>query len=178
MVKKQAKDKCAASISMVKFMKPPLKQHKVGITRWLYLNRIPFNVSTSSEFRSINKNHHDNYTVLSRITFIDNVTHDYLCFFIACAEKLKRRIQQHHGEPFLHVMHAMVTLNDRNNYLGASVSFMVDFDLYILAVAFIPNNVSHSSNYNADLLQKILKETFELDISLFTMSVASDTTNS
>ena len=65
-------------------------------------------------------------------------------------------------------MHAMVTLNDRNNYLGASVSFMVDFDLYILAVAFIPNNFSHSSNYNADLLQKILKETFELDISLFT----------
>ena len=54
---------------------------------------------------------------------------------------------------------------------------MVDFDLYRLAVTFITNNVSHSSNYNAYLLQKILKETFELDISWFTKSVASDTTN-
>ena len=62
--------------------------------------------------------------------------------------------------------------------MGASVSFMVDFDLYRLAVALIPNNVRHSSNYNADLLQKILKETFKLDISLFTKLVASDTTNS
>ena len=74
-------------------------------------------------------------------------------------------------------MHDMVTLNDRKNYLGASMSFMVDFDLYILAVAFIPNNVSHSSNYNVDILQKILKETFELYISPFTKLVASDTTN-
>ena len=41
----------------------------------------------------------------------------------------------------------------------------------------IPNNVSHYSNYNADLLQKIFKETFELGISQFTKSVASDTTN-
>ena len=41
----------------------------------------------------------------------------------------------------------------------------------------ITNNVSHSSNYNADLLQKTLKETFKLDISLFTKLVASDTTN-
>ena len=55
---------------------------------------------------------------------------------------------------------------------------MVDFDLYRLAVVLIPNNVSHSSNYNVDLLQKILKETFELEISLFTKSMASDTTNS
>ena len=58
------------------------------------------------------------------------------------------------------------------------MSFMVDFDLYILVVVLIPNNVSHSINYNADLLQKILKETFELDISVFTKLVASDTTNS
>ena len=62
-------------------------------------------------------------------------------------------------------MHDMVTFNDRNNYLGASVSFMVDFDLCRLDVALIPNNMSHSSNYNADLLQKIFKETFELQIS-------------
>ena len=74
-------------------------------------------------------------------------------------------------------MHDMVTLNDGKNYLGASVSFMVDFYLYRLAVALIPNNVSHSSNYNEDLLQKRLKETFDLGISLFTKSVASDTTN-
>ena len=74
-------------------------------------------------------------------------------------------------------MHDIVTLNDSNNYLGASVSFMVDFDLYRLAVALIPNNVSHSSNYDADILQKILKETFKLDISWFTKLVASDTTN-
>ena len=85
-----------------------------------------------------------------------------------------RRIQQHHGETFLYVMNDMVTLN----YLGSLVSFMVDFYLYIFAVTLIPNNVSHSSNYNADLLQKILKETFELDISRFTKLVASDTTNS
>ena len=50
-------------------------------------------------------------------------------------------------------------------------------NLYRLAVTLIPNNVSHSSNYNADIQQKILKETFELDISLFTNSVASDATN-
>ena len=72
---------------------------------------------------------------------------------------LTRRIQQHHGEQFLHVIHDTVTLNYRNNYLGESVSFVVDFDLYRLAVEFIPNNVSHSSKYNADLLQKRLKGT-------------------
>ena len=58
------------------------------------------------------------------------------------------------------------------------MSFMVYFDLYRLAVSLIPNSVSHSINYNTDLLHKILKETFELEISLFTNSVASDTTNS
>ena len=89
-----------------------------------------------------------------------------------------RGIHQHHGEPFIHVMHDMVTLNDEKKYLWASVSFIVDFYLYRLDVALIPNIVSHSSNYNADILQKILKETFELDISLFTKSLASDTTNS
>ena len=68
-------------------------------------------------------------------------------------------------------------LNNPNNYLGASVSFMVDFDLYILAAAFITNNVSHSSNCNIDLLQKILKKTFELEIYQFTKSVASHTAN-
>ena len=57
------------------------------------------------------------------------------------------------------------------------MSFMVVFYLYRLAVALILNNVSHSSNYNADLLQKRLKETFELEISQFSKSVASDTTN-
>ena len=144
--KKKSKYKGATSMSMVRFMKPSLKQHKVDITRWLYLNGIPFNVSTSSEFRAIHEKYYDNYTVLSRIIFNDNVAHDYRRFFIACAEKLTRGIYQHHGEPFLHVMHDMVTLNDGKNYLGASVSFMVDFYLYRLAVALIPNNVSHSSN--------------------------------
>ena len=57
-------------------------------------------------------------------------------------------------------MHYMVTLNDRKKYLGAYVSFMVDFDLYSFSIVLITNNVSHSSNYNADLLQKRLKETF------------------
>ena len=64
-------------------------------------------------------------------------------------------------------MHDMVTLNNGKNYLGASVSFMVDFYLYRLAVTLIFNNVIHSSNYNVDLLQKRLKKTLELDISLF-----------
>ena len=45
---KQYKDKCATSMFMVKFMKPSLKQNKVDITRLLYLNEIPFNVSTYS----------------------------------------------------------------------------------------------------------------------------------
>ena len=155
--KKQCKYKVTASMSVVKFMKPSLKQHKMYITRWLYLNGILFNVSTSSEFWGIHKKHYDNYTVLSYITFNDNVAHDYRRFFIACAKTLMRGIQQHHGEPFLHVMHYMVTFNDGKNYLGASVSFVVDFDVYRLAVALIPNNVIHSSNYNADFLHKILK---------------------
>ena len=141
-------------------MRSSLKQHKVDIARWLYLNGIPFNVSTSSEFCAIHENYYDNYNVISRISFNDNVAHDYRSFFIACSEKLTRGIYQHHGEPFLHAMHDMVTLNNGNNYLGAFVSLMVDFDLYILAITLIPNNVSHSSNYNADLLQKRLKETF------------------
>ena len=55
---------------------------------------------------------------------------------------------------------------------------MVNFELYILAVALIPNIVSRYTNYNADLMQKILKETLELDIYRFTNLVASDTTNS
>ena len=126
--KKKAKYKGVVSMSMVKFMKPSLNQHKVDITRWFYLNGIPFNVSTSSWFRAIHENYYDNYTVLSRITFNGKVVHDYQRFFISCAEKLTCGIQQHHGEPFIHVMHDMGTLNDRNNYLGASVSFMVDFD--------------------------------------------------
>ena len=144
-------------MSMVKFMKPSWKQHKVDITRWLYLNGIPFNVSNSPEFRAIHKNHYDNYTALIKIICNYNVSHQYWCFFIACAEKLMRGIQQHHGEPFLYVMHDMVTLNNGKNYFEASLSFMVDFDLYRFSVTFIPNNVGHSSNYNAYLLQKILK---------------------
>ena len=55
---------------------------------------------------------------------------------------------------------------------------MVDFELYKLAVALITNIVSRYTNYNADLMQKILKETLELDIYRFTNLVASDTTNS
>ena len=42
----------------------------------------------------------------------------------------------------------------------------------------IPNDISHFNNYNVDLLQKILKETFELYISQFAKSMASDTANS
>ena len=130
LAKKQTKDKGVASMSMVKFMKPSLSQHKVDITRWLYLDGIPFNVLTSPEFQSIHEKHYENYTVLSQITSDNNVAHDYRRFVIACVEKLTRGIQRHHGEPFLHVMHDMVTLNYGNNYLGESASFMVSFDLY------------------------------------------------
>ena len=106
---------------MVKFMKPLINQHKVDITRWLYLNGVPINVSTYPEFRAVHEKHYNNYTDLSQITFNNNSAHDYQHFVIACAEKLTRGIQQHHSEPFLHVMYDMVTLNDPNNYLGASV---------------------------------------------------------
>ena len=133
-------------MSMVKFMKPLSKKHKVDITIWLYLNGIKFNVSTSPVFRSIHGKNYENYTVLSQITFNDKVAYDYRRFVIACAEKLTCGIQQHHGEPFLRVMHDIVTLNNRNNKFGVSVSFMMDFELYRLTVALIPNNVSHSSN--------------------------------
>ena len=121
---KQAKDNVTVSMSVVKIMKPQLYQHKVAITRWLYLNGIPFNVTTSPEFWAIYEKHYDNYTVLSLITFNNNVYHDYQCFVIECVDKLTHGIQQHHDEPFLHVMHNMVTLNDRNNYFGAPVSLM------------------------------------------------------
>ena len=150
----------------------------MGITRWLYLNGIQFNASTSSEFLAIHEKYYDNYTFLSQIAFNDNVAHDYQRFIISCAEKITRGIHQHHAEIFLHVMHDMVALNDGNNYLGVSVSFMVDFELYRLSVTLIPNNANNSINFNADLLQKILKEAFKLDTYLFTKSVASDTTNS
>ena len=110
-------------------MKLLLKQHKVDITRCLCLNGIPFNVSTYPEFCAIHEKHDDNCTFFSRITFNDNVAHDYRRFVIDCVEKLTRRIQQHHGEPFIHVMHDMVNLNYGKNYLGASVPFMVDFEL-------------------------------------------------
>ena len=175
--KKQAKEKNSTPMYMVNFMKPSLNKHKVDITRWLCLNVIPFNVCSSSEFWAIYKEYYDNYSVISRITFNNNVLCDYRRFVIACAEKWTHGIHQHYGESFLHVMHDMVMLNDRKNYLGASVSFMVYFYLYRLAVTLIPNNVINSSNYNADLLKKIFKETFELDIYLFTKSMASDTNN-
>ena len=64
-------------MSMVKCMKPLLKQHTVDITIWLYLNGIPFNVLTSPKFRAIHKKHYDNYTVLSWIKSNDNVSRDY-----------------------------------------------------------------------------------------------------
>ena len=83
--KKQANYKGAASIYMVKFMKPSLKQHKVDITRWRYLNGIPFNVSTSTEFWSIQQKHYNNYAVLSWIKFNDNIAHDYRRFVNTCA---------------------------------------------------------------------------------------------
>ena len=118
----------------------------MDITRSLYLNGILFNVSTSTEFQAIHENNYNNHTVLSQITFNGNVAHDHQRFVIACAEKLMRRIQQHNGDPFIHVMHDMVTLSDRKNYLGASVSSMLNFDWYILSVALIPNKMSHSSN--------------------------------
>ena len=75
----------------------------------------------SSEFWAIHDKYYYNYTFLSRITFNNNVAHDYRRFSIACAVKLTRGIQQHHYEPFLRVIHNMVTLNDGKNYLGASV---------------------------------------------------------
>ena len=99
----------------------------MDITRWLYLNGIPFNVSTSSEFWAIQKKYYEKYTVLSRITFHDNVAHDYRRFVISCAETLMCGIHKHQGEPFLHVMYDMVKLNNGKNYFGASVSFIVDF---------------------------------------------------
>ena len=74
--KKQANEKGAASMSMVNFIKPSLNQHKVDINRWLYLNGIPFNVLTSSEFWAIHKRHYDNYTVLSQITSNDKHNKD------------------------------------------------------------------------------------------------------
>ena len=81
---------------MLKLMKTFWKQHKVDITRWLYLIGIPFNVSTSSEIRDIYEKHYDNYTVLIRIIFSDNVPYDYQRFVIDYAEKLKRGIQKNH----------------------------------------------------------------------------------
>ena len=83
--KKQAKYNGAASMSMVNFMKPSIKQHKVDITRLLYLNGVPFNVSTYPEFLSIHEKHYENYTDLSQITFNKKSTHDYRHLFIACA---------------------------------------------------------------------------------------------
>ena len=133
-------------MSIVKFIKSSLNQHKANISRWLYLNGIPFNVSTFPGFWALHEKHYNNYTVLIRITFNENVANDYWRIFITCAEKLTRRIQQHHSEPFIHVMHDMVTFNNRKYYLGASVSFMVYFDLHRLTVILIPSNVSHSSN--------------------------------
>ena len=62
---------------IVKFMKPLLKQHNVDITRWLYLNGVPFNVLTSSEFWAIHEKYYDNYTILSWIKSNDNVSRDY-----------------------------------------------------------------------------------------------------
>ena len=53
--KKKAKENGAVPMTMVKFMKPWLNQHKVDITRWLYPNGIPFNVFTSPEFRAIHE---------------------------------------------------------------------------------------------------------------------------
>ena len=64
-------------MSMVKFMKPLLKQHNVYITLWLNLNGVPLNVSTYSEFWAIHGKYYENYTVLSEIIFNDNVAHDY-----------------------------------------------------------------------------------------------------
>ena len=57
--KKQAIDNGAASMSTVKFMKPSLKQHNMDITRWLYLNRITFNVSNYPEFWALHEKHYD-----------------------------------------------------------------------------------------------------------------------
>ena len=78
---------------MVIFLKPLLKQHKVYITRLLYLNGIPFNVSNSSEFWYIHKKHYNNNTVLSRDTLYDKVAQYYQHFFIVCAVKLTCGIQ-------------------------------------------------------------------------------------
>ena len=64
-------------MSMVKFMKSWSKQPKVEITRWLYLNWIPFNVSTSPKFWAIHKNHYDKYTVIGPIKFNNNIAHGY-----------------------------------------------------------------------------------------------------
>ena len=56
--KKQDKKKGAASMSMVKCIKPSLNQYRLDITRWFYLNGIPFNVLTPPGFRAI---HEKNY---------------------------------------------------------------------------------------------------------------------
>ena len=75
--KKQSKYNGADSMSMVNFIKPSLKQHKVDITRWFYLDGIPFNISTSHAFWAIHKKHYDNYTALSRDKFNNKFAHYY-----------------------------------------------------------------------------------------------------
>ena len=65
---------------MVKFMKLLLNQHKLEISRWLYLNGIPFYVSTYTAFWAIHDNHYNNYTALSWYAFNNNVAHDYQLF--------------------------------------------------------------------------------------------------
>ena len=79
-------------MSMVKLKKPPLNQHKVDITRWLYLNEIPFNVLTSPEFFAVYKKRYNKYTSLIKITFNNNTSHDHQRFAIDCAETLTHSI--------------------------------------------------------------------------------------
>jgi hypothetical protein len=80
--------------------------------------------------------------------------------------------------PFINLQHDMFNGPYGNNYLVASCSFILNFDLHVMAVKLTLNNVTHNSKYNANVLDTRLKAIYGYDFAASYCTVVSDTTNS
>jgi hypothetical protein len=99
--------------------------------------------------------------------------------FVKCVKGMLHECEVSYlGMLFINLQHAMFNVPDGSNYLGASCSFIYNFDLHVVALKLTLNNVTHISEYNANVLDTELKAIYGFDVAASSCTVVSDTTNS
>ena len=150
---------------------------KRDIFRWLISSGTPFAKTLSPSFRRIFLTPFKGYTGLSRATFNSLLDGEYTSFAKSVGDKLRECESHYLGMRFVDVHHDMFQGPDGNNYLGASCSFIHNFELHIVALKLELNNKTHGSEYNATVLEDSLMKDYGFDFPKYVRTVVSDTTN-